>query len=427
MSNDLHERLQKTVFASGLWDGGEDNKKFLLSPSVYELPISAASELEILGQSVKKCFAGLNSIAANMNNPKLGHDPEWRLIRAALSNGVSKIFTPLQQLNPEEDSLITKIDLMEDLDGKFLIAEIDGYNPRGMGYSTLAARLAKVASPAERLPGVAACLASALKSKGVTSFTFLYADHERFYLSEFKIFQAEMKMLGVSVHLASELEFCFDRTPETLFVVFPQLNKNIALAKELAARYQAGLISFLIPPKPYLGSKSVLAILKNQDRNEELESVLKQYIDGDALNYLRHYIPETYLVGKQNGKMRGKNSLNLCGWEKALSKNPTNFVLKRSVSSGMKGVFFSHHPGYEKALQEAGNSQGHFVIQREVKQLTRNFEYFVSPQEIGTGKWHTRVTAHIIGNQLADIVTTARQDRQVHGAPDCLQLGTILV
>jgi hypothetical protein len=426
MSLELHGRLQQTIAASGLWNDGAQNRKFLLSPAVYELPAAQANELDRLGKSVKKCFAGLNYMAAEVSNPKLGHDPAWRIIRAALTNGVSKVFTPLQKMNPEEQSMITKIDLMEDVFGNFWIAEIDGYNPRGMGYSTLAARLAKQASTAGRLPGVAASLARQLIERGRDRFTFLYADNERFYLPEFAIFQSEMAEHGIGVEVVSELDLKLDETDGNLFVVFPPLNKNVPLAQQLSRRYQNGSVSFLIPPKPYLGSKAVLALIKNQERNQELEKVLREYVEGAALECVRQYIPETYLVGKNGDK--SKRTLHLCGWKQALELDPARYVLKRSVSSGMKGVFFHDDDQYPAALEEAANCQGNFVLQREVEQLDRPFEYFACEHGlVDSASWHTRVTVHIIGDDLADIVVTARQDKRVHGATDCLQLGTILV
>lgn len=425
----LHDELRNTVVKSGLWNGGAGNRNFLMSPSVYELPRHRAVELENLGKAVKICFAGINQMTIAMDEHGNGHSPAWRVVRAILNNGVSKTLRSLQKLNPEEESMITKIDLMEDDSGNFQIAEIDGYNPRGMGYSTLAARLSKIASTSgnERLPGVAKSLSEQLKAQGDNKLTFLYADQERFYKPEFLIFKEEMQEFGVEVEVTSELDFHLNGQSRNLLVVFPPLYKNSSLSVELAERYRNGNVSFLIPPKPYLGSKSVLALLKNEEKNEDLENILRNYIPESSLATIRQFIPQTFLVGKVAGKMQGKSALNLTGWQDAIVAEPNKFVLKKSVSSGMKGVFFSDDDKFESTLQEAANSQGHFVIQREVSQLNRHFEYFVSPSEVVSGTWHTRVTAHIIGSELADIVVTARQDKQVHGATDCLQLGTVLV
>lgn len=430
MTQELHERLHNVVSETGLWNGGAGNRAFLLSPSVYELTADKATELALLGQSIKSCFAGLNGMAAEVSNPKNGHSRAWRIARAAFTNGVSKLYGNLQRTNPHHEPLITKVDLMEDRQGNYLIAEIDGYNPRGMGYSTLASYLAGTVSDQPRLPGVAACLARELLAEGVDMVTFLYADNERFYLPEFTIFQKEMANHGVQVILASEMDDLVHPLTE-YYVVLPQLNRKPALGSQLAQLYLEDKVFFLIPPKPYLGSKSVLALLKNEDGVEELENLLCSYIPLPELERVRRHIPETYLVGKNPLKLsaRGvRNSLGLTLWEEALASAPGEFVLKRSISSGMKGVFFADDHQYETALAEAGNAQGCFVLQREVEQLDRCFSCF-TPEgtAITHDNWHTRVTAHYIAGNLADIVVTARRDKRVHGSTDCLQLGTVLV
>ncbi len=426
--NDLHKRLLATVQESNLWNDGAANKLFLMSPEVYQLPKDKAEELARLGNAVKNCFAGLNRMAVDVSDPQNGHSKDWKFIRSVLQNGNSKVHRRLQQQNPDESSIITKIDLMEDLEGNFKIAEVDGYNPRGMGYSTLAARLRSVNSPtSETLPGVAERLAVELGKFGGNTLCFLYPERERFYLPEFNILKSELEKLGVELEVVSETDFVF--RDQKLFVVLPVLYHNTALTNQLAELYLSGAISFLIPPKPFYGSKSVLALLTNTTRdpesNDSLEQILRHYIDGDSLDTIRKHTPPTYLVGKPAGKVAGGYALELTAWEKALENNP--HILKMSVSSGMKGVFFPHHRDFQSKLQEAAGMQGHFVIQQQVNQLPHDWQYFDQDGNLQTGTFHTRVTAHIIGDDLADICVTARQDEQVHGATDCLQLGTVLV
>jgi hypothetical protein len=434
MLTQLHQSLHDTVLESGLWDGGAGNREFLLSPSVYELPTAKATEIDALGKAVGNCFVGLNQIAAEATDPKRGHSLAWRRLRAGMVNGISKTLNALQRINPDESSMIMKLDLMEDQFGNFQIAEVDGYNPRGMGYSTLAARMASQVSTADRLPGVAASLSQKLRALGRDEITFLYGARERFYLPEFSIFRDEMAVQGITVNLFSELDFPIADKSDRLFVIFPQMDDNLELVSELSNRYRNGSATFLIPPKPYLGSKATLALLKNQEGDQELEKILVDFIDGVSLDRVRQYLPETYLVGRQSKsyrpknarKMRGAKALDLTAWARALENDPGKFLLKECVSSGMKGVVFPDDPSYEVVLGMAANCQLRYVLQREVKQLDRRFEYFTS-DGIASGTWNTRVTTHFIGGDLADIIVTARQDKRVHGSTDCLQLGTILV
>ena len=41
-------------------------------------------------------------------------------------------------------------------------------------------------------------------------------------------------------------------------------------------------------------------------------------------------------------------------------------------------------------------------------------------------EWFMRITVHFAQRQVADVIVTARQDKKVHGAKDCIQLGTII-
>jgi hypothetical protein len=47
--------------------------------------------------------------------------------------------------------------------------------------------------------------------------------------------------------------------------------------------------------------------------------------------------------------------------------------------------------------------------------------------ELGHGEWFVRVTVHYFVGGIADIIVTARRDKKVHGALDCLQLGLVVV
>jgi hypothetical protein len=232
-----------------------------------------------------------------------------------------------------------------------------------------------------------------------------------------------MLSYGITISLVSELQFNFKVYDDnSMFVVLPHMNKNSVLGKELGKRYLARSISFLIPPKPYLGSKSVLALLRNEEQDQTIESVLRANIPTKDLEYVRAFIPPTFLVGASRRKR-----LQLDGWKEALAANGYRYVLKQSIASGMKGVHFSDDPTFQRAMQEAESSQGFYVLQREVHQLDREFSYYAKPDILEKAIWHTRVTAHIIGETLADIVVTARQDKRVHGAPDCIQIGTTLI
>jgi len=322
------------------------------------------------------------------------------------------------------------VDIMESESGEFRIAEIDGHNKHGLGYSTLTARIRRAIMPeAKAFPGVAMTLAKEIQRRGENSVVLLYADQERFYLPEFRILQAELATHGVEVGVVAESEVRIeneravvskDGKDHRLFVDFPFMSvrgtHSQAVNQILATRYRAGEIDFLIPPKPFYGSKAVLALLRNDIENDELEAILKSQIRSASLELLRQYIPETYLVHKRAREeyWRGK-----C--------NGRRFVLKESISSGMKGTVFSDEPHFDAIMKRACDSYYRFVLQKEVTNRSRSFQYFADGGCLRQGEWFMRITVHYSVRRVADIVITARQDKKVHGALDCLQLGTIVV
>ena len=422
----MYEQVRQVVLDSGLWNnGGTSRYGFILSPSVYEVSPEKREELEALGAALQDCLAGLGRIAAIAFNPKLCHSLTWGMITKAMHTGVPAIYHDIMLLNPSRVPSICKVDIMESQDGNFRIAEIDGHNKHGLGYSTLAARIRRAVMPeVQAFPGIVSTLAKEAARRGESTIVLLYADQERFYLPEFRILQSELATHGVEVVVVAESDVRVegekaivgtDGKDYKLFVDLPFLYHNRTLNALLAARYRAGEIDFLIPPKPFLGSKAILALLRNDIGNEELEAILKSQIRSASLALLRKYIPETYLV------KRAKEEY----WRDRC--NGKRFVLKESISSGMKGTVFMDDPHWNATMKRACDSYYRFILQEEVTNRSRSFQYFADGGRLRQGEWFMRITVHYSMRRVADIVVTARQDKRVHGALDCLQLGSIVV
>ncbi|MBU1037245.1 hypothetical protein KKF32_04440 [Patescibacteria group bacterium] len=416
------ETVEQVVLESGLWDQGRKSTHgFILSPSVFEISQSQREKFETIGNALYHCLAGLSRIAVIAWNPWLGRNKTWGMISRALRIGIPKIYYDLQALKPNKVPSICKVDFMEATDGRLLIAEIDGHNPHGLGYSTLGARIRRVVAPqAQVFPGVATMLAEETKRIGNSNYelTLLYADQERFYLPEFKILQNELAKLGIKLTVIAESEFNLSEqiVKNQLFVYLPFLYHNTELNETLAKLYLQGEIDFLIPPKPFLGSKTILALLRNDEKNKELEAILHSQIPATMLELLRHYIPETYLIRKSPRT----------DWESFCQKNG-GFVLKEAISYGMKGMVFSNEEKFPAILEKACSSYYRFILQREVINCSRSFQFFENDGTLQQDEWYMRITVHYSIRQVADITVTARRDKKVHGALDCLQLGTIIV
>ena len=98
----------------------------------------------------------------------------------------------------------------------------------------------------------------------------------------------------------------------------------------------------------------------------------------------------------------------------------------------MKGTIFSSDPSFESDLSDACKSQMNWILQEEIINQPQTFSWFEdgsnsAPILQTTEDWYMRVTVQYVQRQLADIIVTARRDKAVHGAKDCIQLGAVIV
>ncbi len=414
--------FERVIADSGLWSEGGPNHHFLLSPSVYELSCDETASLQSLGEAIHECLSGIGRLVAIAATPGLVHGRIWNLIDRIGCQDIPRTYRPLLVKKPGSVPAICKVDLMESINGGYKIAEIDGHNKHGMGYSTLAARLRSVSRPeANTFPGAAKALAKWIEQRGGRA-AVIYAQKERFYRPELLILAEELARHSVELVVASEAQIQVrgdeievdGKGAFTNFVDFPFLDSklNQELPEVLAQGYLGGRFSFAIPPKPFLGSKALLGLLANVSEDQDLEAILRSQISSASLKVVREHLPKTFLVDKNT-------ELPVLGEE--------GYVLKETVSSGMKGTIFSSDENFTLALAQGRRSNGRFVLQEEVVNQPRCFEYWDEQGKITTDTWFMRVTVHYSERRVADVVVTARRDKKVHGAIDCLQLGTVLV
>jgi hypothetical protein len=171
-----------------------------------------------------------------------------------------------------------------------------------------------------------------------------------------------------------------------------------------------------------MGAKGLLALLRNDSRNAGIEAILNAFIESKFLECVRSYIPPTYLVGQMATSLT--QALELASDQR--------FVLKESISSGMKGTIFSDEKDFESTLTQASRSNLNWVLQAEVENQPQTFAWYEvgrngAPALHESSDWYMRVTVQYVRHYLADIIVTARQDKAVHGAKDCIQLGSVIV
>ena len=275
---------------------------------------------------------------------------------------------------------------------------------------------------AQGLPGAVMLLAEELKRMRQKELTVLYADQERFYLPEFEIAQQEFAMNGIACTVVSEMDAVMDHLASGVFLDMPFLHKRSELYDILISSYENGDVSFVIPPKPFLGAKGVLAFLRNDTHDPQVEALLLSFIRKQSLDLVRSYIPETILVGKQ-----AERAVSV---EERISQR--RFVLKESISSGMKGTVFSDEDEFQKILSRSQQSKMNWILQEEVINQPQCFSWYEglngSDAYLQTSDdWFMRVTVQYVNRQLGDIIVTARRSKAVHGAKDCIQIGTVII
>lgn len=416
-SRKIEELIERVVLDSGIWS---DNRKlthgFILSPETYCLTKDKQRELKEISLALYHCLLGLANIAAKATDPKFSHGCAWGAVKRVIRTGIPRAYRNIQSLYPESVPYINKVDFVEDRNNQFWITEIDAYNKHGLGYSALAAQMAKVIQPKARFfPGVARIIARAVKelNNEDNKLVLLYADRERFYCPEFLILKKGLAEQNIDLSVISEKEFKKMRG-QRIFVDLPFL-AEVKLRDSLIELYRKGDIKFLISPKPFLSSKAILALLKNQMRDKELEKILKSEIPSDSLERIRSCIPVTYLIGQGPGENY---------WQKLV--NSGQWVIKEALSSGSKGLVFSDEPNFAPILKKACCAGYSFVLQERIANAANKLSYLNEEGQLKKGKWYLRLTVHFTPGGIADMTVTARRDKRVHGALDCLQIGTVL-
>ena len=131
----------------------------------------------------------------------------------------------------------------------------------------------KEASLGEKIdfPGVVKSLAEKIKKLGYDELKLFYANRERFYVPEFNIASEEFKKYGINCMVVSEAEASETFLSDGLFLDLPFLYERMGLYETIISAYKNKEVQFIIPPKPFLGAKSVLAFLKNESEINKLK------------------------------------------------------------------------------------------------------------------------------------------------------------
>lgn len=417
----MREQIEAVINRSGIWhDRQRETHAFRWSPEAFVLAENQHRTLPVLGQSIIDSLTGLGRAYAIASDKHLSRGTGWNLLHDLAGAGIPRYIRALQPLRPDRIPFIVKVDMVEGADGQLRIIEIDAGNRRAMGYASLFAAIRKVVAPeAKALPGIAPLMAKEVRRLGHDRLVFLYSHHERFYLPEFQIFRQAMADVGIPLILGSELEMTTtpngimvgdDEVTDPLFVNIPLLTENKILERELHRRYQTGDLQTLMPIKPFLGAKNMLAVIRNDLKHEQLEAILRSLINTESLEVLRACLPVSVPIFRHSD-----------------APVEHNYLIKESVSSGAKGVTFPDDAAFRKMFDEARSRNGTFILQEKVPTKRRHLSFFdPATNQLGRGEFNTRIVVYFLNGVPAEAVVTACDSELVHGGKLAVNLGVVL-
>lgn len=405
----MYEKLVEFVIALGIWRGERrETHSFLVSPEPHIITKSQGDQLNKISQALHGVLKGLSRIFTIATDPILGSPRCWSELGRMMRLQVPSYFEGIMGLNPGSVPFLNKIDLVEDGDGKFWIVEIDAGNPRALGYSAFFEMMLGVSGIKKSFPGILNPLVQSMGKNG-DKLICMVSDRERWYLPWFEVLTSMLVDEGVDVSLVQESNFLY-KGDKTSLLYKPLIMGSVGTRSALLEGYKRGDVNFLMPPKPFLGSKAMLVIVCNIAQDPLLEGILRSQILEEHLGILRAHIPPTTFL-KTSGNGTGEL-----------------LVLKSLVSSGMKGVFFSDQPDYNPAVSEHTKRGGAptAVLQKVIEGKQHTFNYFESGGNVVRDQRYVHFIAHCGPRGVADVFVTARVDKAVHGAKDAILTGCVI-
>lgn len=392
------ENLEKHLARTGYWLDAERRRRnaYVLSPAAYAVSEAQHAELTTLSRAL---YASIERVSARLcalaRSRRLTH-PEAALLGLAKS-GIRGLRAP----HEHDGSIppVIKVDLMEDRDGSYRIAEADVYNPRGFGY--LALLDATIPAGFERVGGGMDALATLVAqfAEG-DQCPIIVSGYEGYYYPTYRILADELiaRSVQAGVVLESELAdkpIIVERLRAT-FSIPDTLYARPDLRDALLAKSRDGSLRSFMPPAAYLGSKAFLPAYA------ECPTVAR-------------FLPKTTLIGRRDGR--------------DFALNGTGALLKNVTSSGHKNIVFSRRDpeGFARMLAEARTRRHpHWIVQEEVEQRRVSVVVF-DGHERTAREYFLRLTAYITRDGLLGLEVTGREDGFVHGAPDCIQIPCVRV
>lgn len=403
-------QLERYLLQCGLWSrrpqDGAENTHFVLSPCALRLSRETQRELQVLSQ---RTYAALRELNGTLVACARGEEADARgkrnqaLLLKLAKLGSRSLTTPEFWASRGEPPALPpaiKVDLIRREDGRYRIAEVDVYNPRGFGYLALLDGMAPEGAP--RYPGIGkfAEILREQASEPDPVWFIIVSEYERYYEPAFRILAEALGRRGISACIVRERELAENehalRVMTHAIIIPESLHKYPQVRERLLERFSCGCLTLLYPPSAYLGSKAFLPMISEHKK-------------------MNRHVPKSKLVSRQ------LDPLPLMG--------DAPLVIKGTVSSGMKEVFLSSEDPvrFLKALRSARTGKTpRWIVQEEVPQRPFDVSVFNEHGAREVQKHFIRLTAYITEDGVLGAEVTGRPSKMVHGAKDCIQIPCVL-
>lgn len=426
---------------TGFWDSPSARKKyaFRLSPDQLELSSDEKAELEELNALIygeNGVLKGAVRLFAKTRQQQFASRREFSKIGTTLKIGLPKNERGIQDTYPLDVPAIVRLDLARtngSASTRFKIMELEGDKTHAFGYSTLIDMMMDPTIPSINRPmGIIESLRRATTNRGIqdSNLALLIGSSESFYEQELEVFAQLARKQGLNIYSIPERDLAV--TPKGIPVNGTVTNELVNLpiltpdgrygttvdAQSLLDLYAEARVACLIPPKRFLGSKGLIGLISNGDQDPAIEGVLVDTFSQETLDGIRKYLPRTYIINKKNQQVVRDE----------LAKNPNRWVIKKTMSSGMRGVGLPTFADRQRLLlDEACANPFNFVIQEIIDQQTQEFNYAESGNYdiLNRAPMFMRIELFASEVGIATVLVTARETPDVHGAKDAIQIPAV--
>ncbi len=396
------ESLDAYLVQTGYWSTEQrrERNKCVLSPCGFFLSGDDREKLDAMARDTHAALQQVSSDIYTAAQSKTQSRESQKLL--SIVRRCSRGLCDAKSAEMDRIPDVIKVDLVRDIRGQFRIVEVDAYNPRGLGFNVLLDNMVKKCvseggsvKTFDTISHVA-CLLRGWMGR-LKAIAFIQSDHERYYNPSFDLFYQALQSHGFFYEIIRESEFrvetarqILSRIDHNVFMI-PESIENVEMRDFLM---QQGAGNCFMPPKAFLGSKLLLPYLR-------------------SMRDMKKHIPETYHVSR---------------YDNIPALDDCEFILKKGLSSGMRGVYFSSDVGFKDVLDgERGKKRPSYVLQKVVEQKPEFVDIYDENGNLTQGDYYFRYIAQFTRDGIIGLDITGRPDRAVHGAKDCIMVPTILV